>query len=223
MNSQFKYADRDHAGRVLGDMLLERQLVDPIILALPRGGVPVAKIIAETLHASLDVLIVRKIGAPFNPEYGIGAMCEDLQPLFNAGELLPFEDLEDEVKEIVEEEKSELKRRIQYYRGSRELPNVKNRNIILVDDGLATGVTAAAAGKFLKAKGAKVILLAVPVGPRTVSNLLTKNIDEIMCPYRPSGFSAVGSWYQQFNQVTDQEVMDILRHYHPQSASDITI
>lgn len=223
MINQFKYADRDHAGRVLGDMLLERQLKSPIIFALPRGGVPVAKIIAETLHVPLDVLIVRKIGAPFNPEYGIGAMCEDLQPLFNAGELLPFEDLEEEVREIVEEEKTELKRRIQYYRGSRELPVVKNRNIILVDDGLATGVTAAAAGKFLKSKGAKVILLAVPVGPRTVSDLLTKNIDEIMCPYRPSGFSAVGSWYQQFNQVSDQEVMDTLRHYHPESASDITI
>ena len=175
MSSLFTYSDRVHAGKVLAEIMLERQLESPVILALPRGGVPVAKEVAEALHVSLDVLIVRKIGAPFNPEYGIGAMCEDLNPLFNAGEILSLEDLDESVKEIIEKEKLELKRRIQYYRGSRNLPDIKNKNVILVDDGLATGVTAAAAGRFLKMKGAKEIILAVPVAPRSKSELLDKD------------------------------------------------
>jgi putative phosphoribosyl transferase len=215
MIDQFRYSDRHHAGKILAAILVERQLIDPVVLALPRGGVPVANIIADTLHVPLDVLIVRKIGAPFNPEYGIGAMCEDLIPLFNAGELLPFEDLEEAVIEIVQEEKAELKRRIQHYRGGRDLPEVKNKNVILVDDGLATGVSAAAAGKFLKSKGARKIYLVVPVGPQSVSDLLRANIDEIICPYKPMGFHAIGSWYKNFDQVSDEEVMSVLRHYHP--------
>ena len=219
MITQFRYSDRHHAGKILSEILLERHLIDPVILALPRGGVPVANIIADTLRVPLDVLIVRKIGAPFNPEYGIGAMCEDLNPLFNAGELLPFEDLEDSVIKIVQEEKAELKRRIQHYRGGRDLPDVRNKNVILVDDGLATGVSAAAAGRFLKAKGAKRIFLAVPVGPQTVSDLLKANIDEIICPYKPTEFHAIGSWYVNFEQVSDEEVMSVLRHYHPDGSN----
>lgn len=105
MSTQFTYSDRAHAGRVLAQILQERQLENPVILALPRGGIPIAKEISETLHVPLDILIVRKIGAPFDPEYGIGAMCEDFRPILNAGELLPLEDLEDEVKEIIEKEK----------------------------------------------------------------------------------------------------------------------
>lgn len=223
MSTLFTYSDRVHGGKVLSELLLERHLDNPVILALPRGGVPVAREIAEALHVSLDVLIVRKIGAPFNPEYGIGALCEDLNPLFNAGELLSLEDLDEEVKQIIEEEKVELKRRVIAYRGIRKLPELKNKIVILVDDGLATGVSAAAAGRFLKMKGAKEVILAVPVGPRSVTELLTRDIDEIICPYRPPNFSAIGSWYRHFNQVSDEEVLTILRHYHPETEVDLSI
>lgn len=223
MINEFRYSDRIHAGKILAEILRERHIKDAVILALPRGGVPVANVIAEALNTPLDVLIVRKIGAPFNPEYGIGAMCEDFEPLFNAGELLPFEDLEEEVKEIVQEEKAELKRRIQQYRRGRNLPEIKNKNVILVDDGLATGVSAAAAGKFLKSMGAKKIMLAVPVGPQSVSDLLRANIDEIICPYKPPEYHAIGSWYFNFNQISDAEVMDVLRRYHPDGDKHVSL
>jgi putative phosphoribosyl transferase len=221
--TKFTYSDRSHAGKVLAENLLQRKLDDPVILALPRGGVPVAHEIAEALHLPMDVLIARKIGAPFNPEYGIGAISEDLNPVFNAGELLSLEDLEDEVKVVIEKEKVELKRRVILYRGTRRLPDLTNRTVVLVDDGLATGVTAAAASRYLKMKGAKEIILAVPVGPRTVSDLLERDIDEVICPYRPANFTAIGLWYQQFNQVSDHEVLSILRHYHPEAEVDLSL
>ena len=223
MSTQITYKDRQHAGRVLAQVLEQRKILNPVILALPRGGVPVADLIAQKLQVPLDVLIVRKIGAPFNPEYGIGALSEDLDPLFNAGELLPFEDLEEEVKEIVEAEKKELSRRIHLYRGERSLPEIKNQTVILVDDGLATGVSAAAAGRFLKKKGAQKIYLAVPVGPHHPSKLLRDNIDEIICPYQPLNLTAIGLWYEEFNQVSDAEVMTILSHYHPEIKRELSL
>ena len=223
MSTQITYKDRQHAGRVLAQVLEQRKILNPVILALPRGGVPVADVIAQKLHSPLDVLIVRKIGAPFNPEYGIGAISEDLDPLFNAGELLPFEDLDEEVKEIVEAEKKELSRRIHMYRGERSLPEIKNRTVILVDDGLATGVSAAAAGRFLKKRGAQKIYLAVPVGPHHPSKLLMANIDEVICPYRPMNLTAIGLWYEEFNQVSDAEVMTILSHYHPETKRELSL
>jgi predicted phosphoribosyltransferase len=222
MSTQMTYKDRQHAGRVLAEFLDQRNILNPVILALPRGGVPVADLIAQKLRVPLDVLIVRKIGAPFNPEYGIGAISEDLDPLFNAGELLPYEDLEEEVKEIVDAEKQELSRRIQMYRGERNLPEIKNQTIILVDDGLATGVSAAAAGRFLKKRGAQKIYLAVPVAPHHPSKLLMDNIDEVICPYRPMNISAIGLCYEEFNQVSDVEVMTILSHYHPETKRELS-
>ena len=223
MSTQITYKNRQHAGRVLAQVLEQRNILNPVILALPRGGVPVADLIAQQLQVPLDVLIVRKIGAPFNPEYGIGAISEDLDPLFNAGELLPYEDLEEEVKDIVEAEKKELSRRIHLYRGERSLPEIKNRSVILVDDGLATGVSAAAAGRFLKKRGAQKIYLAVPVGPHHSSKLLMDNIDEVICPYRPMNLTAIGMWYEEFNQVTDSEVMTILSHYHPETKRELSL
>lgn len=218
MLGNFLYRDRLHAGKVLSEIILKRELINPIILALPRGGVPIGMQIAEVLKAPLDVLIVRKIGAPFNPEYGIGAISEDLIPLMSAESLVNEEHLEEEVKEIIENEKKELIRRIQLYRGDRKLPEFQNRTVILVDDGIATGVTAAAAGKFLKSQGAKEVILAVPVGPRTLGPLVRRNVDEIICPYTPAGFSGVGSWYQDFRQVSDEEVVYILNHFYPSSS-----
>lgn len=223
MSSTFAYNNRSHAGKVLADIVVEHQIEDPIILALPRGGVPIAKEIAEKLKVPLDVLMVRKIGSPFNPEYGIGALSEDLIPLFNAGEFLHWDDLESEVKEIIEDERGELRRRVKLYRGDRTLPDVRNKNVILVDDGLATGVTAAAAASFIKTKKPSKVILAVPVGPQRISEIVRVNVDEIICPYTPPNLSGIGLWYHDFNQVSDQEVLMILRSYHEDGPNEISL
>jgi putative phosphoribosyl transferase len=221
MGGDFKYRHRAHAGQVLGEMILEKKILDPILLALPRGGVPVASEISSLLHIPFDVLLVRKIGAPFNPEYGIGAITEDLNPLMQAGEFIPVEHLDDDVLDIIADEKKELLRRTKLYRGNRKLPQVKNRNVLLVDDGLATGITAAAAGRYLKQLGAKSVILVVPVGPRHYHEFLTKYVDEIICPFKPLHFSSVGEWYMEFSQVSDQEVIRYLHHlYHDQQMTD---
>lgn len=223
MNEHFLYKDRTHAGKVLAEIIQKRGIYEPIILALPRGGVPVAKEIADRLALPLDVLIVRKIGAPFNAEYGIGAMCEDLHPLLKAGDMLQLEHLQSEIKIIIEREKKELQRRIKHYREQRGLPDVHDKTVLIVDDGLATGVTAAAAGRFLHMKGAKNVILCVPVGPKDSSELLKTNVDEIICPYKPDNFFGIGSWFSDFTQVSDKEVISILKKYHPEQHIDLSL
>ncbi len=215
MGGNFYYSDRKHAGQVLGEIIAEKKIERPVLLALPRGGVPLAKEISQILHIPFDVLIVRKIGAPYNPEYGIGALSEDLIPLMQAGEFVPLENLDDDVLDVISEEKKELRRRIRLYRGDRKLPELKNRNVILIDDGLATGITAAAGARYLKQLGAQSIFLAVPVGPKQVHDFLTKYVDEIICPYRPPRFSSVGEWYKTFEQVSDDQVISDLNAIYP--------
>jgi putative phosphoribosyl transferase len=215
MGGNFHYSDRKHAGQVLGEIIAEKNIERPILLALPRGGVPLAKEISQILHIPFDVLIVRKIGAPYNPEYGIGALSEDLIPLMQAGEFVPLDHLDDDVLDIISEEKKELHRRVSLYRGDRKLPVFKNRNVILIDDGLATGITAAAAARYLKQLGSKMIYLAVPVGPKQVHDFVTKYVDEIICPYRPPRFSSVGEWYKTFEQVSDDQVISDLNAIYP--------
>lgn len=223
MIGQFRYQDRAHSGRVLSEAVAELHIQNPIVLGLPRGGVPVAAEVARQLAVPMDVLIVRKIGAPFNPEYGIGAICEDLVPVMSAQSFLPVEDIEEDVAEIIENEKRELSRRIKLYRGDRKLPLLKNQTVILVDDGLATGVTASAAGKYVKSMGAKLVILAVPVGPQHRSSLLSKSVDQVVCPYTPSGFSGVGNWYFHFSQVSDDEVIQVLNQFHPREAPGLSL
>ena len=215
MGGNFHYSDRKHAGQVLGEIIAEKKIERPVLLALPRGGVPLAKEISQILHIPFDVLIVRKIGAPYNPEYGIGALSEDLIPLMQAGEFVPLDHLDDDVLDIISEEKKELHRRVSLYRGDRKLPVLKNRNVILIDDGLATGITAAAAARYLKQLGSKMIYLAVPVGPKQVHDFVTKYVDEIICPYRPPRFSSVGEWYKTFEQVSDDLVISDLNAIYP--------
>ena len=215
MLGEFIYNDRSHAGKVLAEYLMNHELHSPFILALPRGGLPVADEVAHFLKAPMDVLVVRKIGAPFNPEYGIGAICEDLVPLMSAESFFPTNHMEEDVKAIIQKEKKELSRRVQLFRHGRQLPDLKNRSVIVVDDGIATGVTAASAGKYLKSLGAREVILAVPVGPRHLSDLVRSNFSEIICPYTPSGFSGVGNWYRDFRQVSDENVMAVLDKYYP--------
>lgn len=215
MTHPYQFKDREEAGKKLAEELDSLHLRDPLILALPRGGLPVAREVAIKLHAPLDVLIVRKIGAPFNPEYGIGAMSEDFHPLFNPAAMLSEGYYKEEIERIVAEEKLELQRRINNYRGGRPLPRVVGKTVILIDDGVATGITAAAAAKFLKNVGAQQVIIAAPVCPQGNDPLLEKYSDQIICLQRPPMFSAVGQWYRIFNQVSDAEVLTTLEEFHP--------
>lgn len=209
------FQDRQEAGQKLAYFLETRKYVDPIILALPRGGIPVAHEVAKLLSTSLDVVVSRKIGAPMDVEYGIGAISEDEIPCFNPISARFFDIQSSQIQEIIDNEIQELRRRVSLYRSGRMLPVIKNRNVILIDDGLATGVTATAAGSFLRSQNPLSLTLAVPVGPRIVDTMLREQFDEVICLHRPSNFSSVSLWYREFPQVTDEEVMLTLRLYHP--------
>ena len=209
------FKDRQEAGKKLAHFLATKKFIDPLILALPRGGVPVAHEVAKHLNTSLDVVVSRKIGAPIDVEYGIGAISEDEIPFFNPISSRFFDIQSSQIQEIVEEEILELRRRVSLYRSGRMLPTIKNRNVILIDDGLATGATALAAGQFLRSQNPLSLTLAVPVGPQITNTMLHEHFDEIICLYRPSNFTSVSLWYREFPQVTDEDVMRTLRLYHP--------
>jgi predicted phosphoribosyltransferase len=210
-----RFLDHRHAGRQLAARLVEwaahRDLTDPLVLALPRGGVPVAAEVARALGAPLDVVVVRKIGAPGSPETGIGAIAGDGPPLFDDESLrmlnLTAEDLADDVAR----ERAELRRREDVYRHGRPTPAVAGRSVIVVDDGLATGVTARAALRHLRTQGPAHLVLAVPVCARDASAAVRAAADDLVCLHRPDVFWSVGEWYEEFAQVSDNEVISTLR------------
>jgi putative phosphoribosyl transferase len=214
LSHNFKFIDRSDAGRKLGERLLVRAFKEPMILALPRGGVPVAEEVARILGGSLDIVVARKIGAPGHEEFGIGALSEDEVPQFNQSIMSYFNVTGTEVSTIVRAETEELRRRIAHYRKGRELPDMRGRTVILIDDGLATGATAAAAGEFLRSLQPKQIIFAAPVCPEDVGAEVREIFDEIICLQRPRNFQAVGLWYEDFRQVDDEEVISILDHHH---------
>ncbi|MFJ6442722.1 phosphoribosyltransferase [Streptomyces sp. NPDC091649] len=217
-----RFRDRGQAGRELAERLLARQagreVTDPLVLALPRGGVPVAAPVASELHAVLDVLVVRKIGPPGRPESGIGAIIGDDPPLFDrtALEMLGVE--EERLGPEVARERAELHRREKLYRGGRPEPRVAGRTVVLVDDGLATGLTARVALGHLRDRGPGRLVLAVPVGAPGSADRLSADADDVVCLYEPPGFRAVGEWYDDFDQVADDEVLAVLRDLGPPSA-----
>lgn len=207
------FRNREDAGKQLGKTLLQKKFLNPIVLALPRGGVPVADEVSKILDTSLDVVIARKIGAPHHLEYGIGAMSEDEMPLFNQEALSYFDSERSEVQSVVDDEKKELKRRVSRYRHNKPLPTLTGKSVIVVDDGLATGVTVAAVGKYLKKFKPHKVILAVPVCPKDLNPLVKEYFDEVICLHRPENLRAVGLWYDSFNQVEDDEVIKTLQKY----------
>jgi putative phosphoribosyl transferase len=215
VNKQMIFSDREQAGRLLAEQLkkLSLPLKDPIVLALPRGGVPVALEIAQTLNVPLEPFIVRKIGSPENPEFAIGAVAEGGHYWINHAtvESLGFHD--EEIAWIVDSEKREVDRRATVYRGDRKLSSLENRDIILVDDGVATGSTVSVACRSLKKMGAKNIIVASPVCSRESISFLSGVADEIICLEKPTRFFAVGAWYEDFSEVTDEDVVHILQNF----------
>ncbi|MFF8828127.1 phosphoribosyltransferase [Streptomyces sp. NPDC015131] len=213
-----RFRDRGEAGRELAARFTEwrRQgrLDDPVVLGLPRGGVPVAAEIAAALHAPLDVLVVRKIGAPYNPEVGIGALAGDRPPVFDERALAVLGLAPERLAARVEAERAELRRREELYRGGRPAPRLRGRTVVVVDDGLATGATARAALRAVRASGPARLLLAVPVCSGQALTALRGEADEIVYLYQPPYFEAVGQWYDDFAQLTDAEVVRALATTH---------
>jgi len=209
-----QFLDRREAGRALAGKLTERQrqdrLPDPVVLALPRGGVPVADEIARVLGAPLDVVVARKIGAPFQPELGVGAVAGEAPPLYDPALLGQLGLSEDELRPIAEREQAELRRREDLYRHGRPALQLEGRSAVLVDDGVATGSTARAALRAVRRAGPARTVLAAPVCSPQAMELLSDDADEILCVHVPSAFGSVGFWYQQFPQLTDDEVLNIL-------------
>ncbi|MDC4227287.1 MAG: phosphoribosyltransferase [Candidatus Manganitrophus sp.] len=204
------FKDRVEAGRRLAERLQEFRDENPIVLALPRGGVPVGYEVARALGAPLDVIIARKLGAPGQPELGIGAIAPGGVRVLNkeAVEMLGLR--EAEIEAIAAEEERELDRRLRRFRVDRPAPELRGRTVILVDDGLATGVTAKAAIRAIRKEGPRRIIFAVPVCAADTARALSDEVDELVCLDAPPYFGAVGLWYRNFEQTSDEEVLDLL-------------
>lgn len=210
-DSTESFADRRSAGRALADALEQLDIDDPLVLALPRGGVPVAYEVARQLKAPLDILLVRKIGAPGHEEYGIGALVDGANP-----QIVIDEEIARMVgatpaylEREVERQLQELERRRAAYRSGPPI-SPEGRNVILVDDGIATGGTVKAALQALSKSHAAKVVLAVPVAPRSALQELRGMCDEIVCPVVPEPFYAVGAHYSDFAQTSDEEVVQLL-------------
>ncbi|GAA3507628.1 putative phosphoribosyl transferase [Streptosporangium album] len=210
------FFDRRDAGARLAERL--RGLVgteNVVVLGLPRGGVPVAFEVAGALGAPLDVIVVRKLGVPFQPEVGFGAIGEGGVRLVNRDVVRLANLTQAEMAEVEEREGAELLRRARRFRGERPLADLAGRTVIVVDDGIATGGTARAACQVARARGASRVVLAVPVGaPETVASL-RKVADEVICLQTPDDFYAIGAWYVDFAQTTDEEVIGLLARAAP--------
>jgi putative phosphoribosyl transferase len=206
------FATRSDAGQRLADQLAHLRDQQPIVIGLPRGGLPVGAAIAERLHADLDVLIVRKIGAPLQPELALGALVEGDPPIvsWNENVIEQMRVTPKEIDAIVKVERAEIERRRQKYLGGRARISPVGRLVILVDDGIATGATARAALQALRKQGTRRVVLAVPLAPSDVVKTLQREADEVYCLESPDPFGSVGTHYRDFHQLDDAEAIAIL-------------
>lgn len=210
MNPLFE--DRREAGRRLASYLDDyADTPDLLVLALPRGGVPVAHEVARALDAELDALVVRKLGVPGQPEFAMGAIAADGVRVLDEGLVRALRISREQVEDISRSERAELERRERIYRNGRPPPRVSDRTVIVVDDGLATGASMRAALRVLRAREAARAVVAVPVGPPGAAHALGELADDVVCVYAPHGFRAVGAHYRRFEQVGDAEVHELLR------------
>ena len=205
---QFK--DRREAGELLAEKLEYYREQNPLILAVPRGGVPVAEPVWEYLDGELDLIITRKIGAPHQRELAIGAISGDGFIMLNEGLISRLGVFPDYVERASKKEQAEIARRLELYRGDRPLPVIDKRLVILVDDGVATGYTLLAALRSLQEKKPSRLILAVPVGPPETFDRLRGEVDDLIYLDAPADFAAVGQFYRRFDQVQDADVIAIL-------------
>ncbi|MBL8711149.1 MAG: phosphoribosyltransferase [Rhodospirillaceae bacterium] len=215
-----RFQDREDAGRQLAAALGHLRDADCIVYGLPRGGLPVALEVARALRAPLDVILVRKLCAPFNPELALGAVVDGEKP-----EIVLNQDIVDRLEssaEIIEaaaaRELEEIRRRHKVYLCGHHQEQATGRNVIVVDDGLATGATARAALRALRRQNPRRLILAVPVAPREVAMALRAEVDELVCLREEDDFGAVGAFYRSFPQVSDAEVVGILGQWRDELA-----
>ena len=210
------FPDRRAAGRMLAERLADAVDLDywaerTVVLGLPRGGVAVAREVAAVTGLPMDVIVTRKIGYPKQPELAVGAIAEGLrQPVYDARLIDRLGLAPEDLAEVVAAEEAELDRRVRVYRGGRPLPPLAGRCVIVVDDGLATGSTARAALRSLRAAQAAHLVLAVPVAPCSAAESLRAEADQVIIVATPSRFSSVGEWYVAFGQLTDADVLALL-------------
>lgn len=206
-----RFRDRREAGRRLAEELPEyAHRPDVIVLALPRGGVPVGYEVARALGVPLDVFIVRKLGLPWHEELAMGAIASGGVRVLDRDLMRVARVDEQQLQQVIDVEQAELERREQRYRGDRPFPDLHGRTVILVDDGLATGATMQAAVAALRAEGPTKIVVAVPVAAPSTCAAFRDVADEIVCAVTPEPFRAVGLWYDDFSQTTDDEVHELL-------------
>ncbi|WP_046469812.1 phosphoribosyltransferase [Allosalinactinospora lopnorensis] len=219
------FVNRDDAGHRLAARLEHLRGADVVVLGLPRGGVPVAFEVARALEAPLDVIVVRKLGAPFQPELAMGAVGEGGVRVVNEDLVAVIRIAPEELAAVEEHERAELERRALRFRRHRERVDLAGRTAVVVDDGIATGATARAACQVARAQGAQRVVLAVPVGPPDTIEHIRSVADEVVCVETPGAFHAIGQWYADFAQVRDEEVVALLdlaaaRHLRPSAAQE---
>jgi putative phosphoribosyl transferase len=201
-----RFANRADAGRRLAERLAHVRGRDIVVLALPRGGVPVAAPVAAALGAPLDVIVVRKLGVPFQPELGMGAIGEDAVVIVNDDVVRLAGVGAAALRAVAERERAVLDAQVARWRGGRSPVGLAGRTAVIVDDGIATGSTARAAGAVARARGAAAVVLGVPVAPPEVAAALAADFDEVVCVETPWSLGAVGQWYVDFSPTSDEEV-----------------
>lgn len=210
----FAFLDREQAGRDLAVALERYRSPSTLVLGLPRGGVVVAAEVARVLNVDLDVVISRKIGAPSNPEYAIGAVAEGGEVYLNDAEIGRAGIDPTYISEEIHRQEEAIRARARMYRDGRHLPSLKDRPVIVVDDGIATGFTMLAALLDVRARGARPVVMATPVAPPLTVERLSYACDDAVALATPQPFYAVGMFYQNFDQVNDDEVVALLRRQH---------
>jgi putative phosphoribosyl transferase len=205
-----QFRDRRDAGRRLACELANTTGADPVVVALPRGGVPVAFEVAGALNAPLEILAVRKLGAPGNPELGVGALAEDGTGVVDQRSAARLGVTEAALDATLARESAELRRRVERYRDGRSAVPLEGRDVIVVDDGLATGLTDLSAVRALRKRRARSIVVAVPVGSPEAIEMLHEEADRVVCVMVPERLMGVGMWYQDFSPVPDEEVEALL-------------
>ena len=213
MTVALPFRDRAEAGRLLATLVAESvpRTEHPIVLALPRGGVPVAFEVAIAMDAPLDVIVVRKLGVPSQPELGMGAIGEDGVCVLNPDVIRHLSITERALRRVTDTERAELERRSEQYRHDAPMIPLDGRTVVVIDDGLATGSTARAAIEVARAHGARRVALAVPVAPQDTVVELGGVADDVICVASPQPFTSIGQWYRDFRQTTDAEVTELLQ------------